>query len=172
MKYHSVWLIWSCAFLVPWIILYLFCGEPQRQQMWWGSILMAPFGLTQWFFVPQYWDPPSLFELARRTGFDIESVIFSFAVGGIAAVLYNGLMRKRYAQVDPEVRHQGRHRWHRWALATPFVLFPVLYFLPWNPIYAGIAALVLGAIARVLAFRSGRHKTVAIAPSTKAAIPA
>ena len=150
MKYHYVWLIWASAFLVPWIILYLICNEPQRQQMWWGSLLMAPFGLTQWFFVPEYWDPPSLFELAQRTGFDIESVIFSFAVGGIAVVLYDGLMRRRFEPVDPEERHRGWHRWHRWALATPFVLFPVLYFLPWNPIYAGIAALVLGAIAVVL----------------------
>ncbi len=118
--------------------------------MWWGSIFMAPFGLTQPIFVPQYWNPPSLFELAQRTGFDIESIIFSFAIGGIGAVLYNSLMHKRLGPVDPQERRHGRHRRHRWALATPFVLFPVLYFLPWNPIYAGIAAMVLGAIAAVL----------------------
>jgi hypothetical protein len=47
-------------------------------------------------------------------------------------------------------RHQWRHRWHRWALAAPFALFPIFYFLPWNSIYAGIAAMVLGAIAAVL----------------------
>jgi len=29
-------------------------------------------------------------------------------------------------------------------------MHPVLYFLPWNPIYAGIAAMVLGAIAAVM----------------------
>ena len=150
MKYHYVWLIWSCAFLVPWIILYLLCNQQQRREMWWGSIFMAPFGLTEPFFVPQYWNPPSLFELAQRTGFDIESIIFSFAIGGIGAVLYNSLMRGRLEPVDPQERHHARHRWHRWALATPFVLFPVLYFLPWNPIYAGIAAMVLGAIAAVL----------------------
>jgi hypothetical protein len=33
---------------------------------------------------------------------------------------------------------------------VPFALFPILYFLPWNPVYAGIAAMVLGAIASVL----------------------
>ena len=150
MKYHYVWLIWSCAFLVPWVILYLLCSQPQRQAMWRGSIFMAPFGLTEPFFVPQYWNPPSLFELAQRTGFDIESIIFSFAIGGIGTVLYNSLMRRRLEPVDQEERHHVRHRLHRWALATPFVLFPVLYFLPWNPIHAGIAAMLLGAIAAVL----------------------
>ena len=111
---------------------------------------MAPFGLTEPFFVPEYWNPPSLFELAQRTGFDIESIIFSFTIGGIGSVLYNSLTRRNLEPIDPEVRHQSQHGWHRWALATPFVSFLVLFFLPWNPIYAGIAAMVLGAITSVL----------------------
>ena len=150
MKYHYVWLIWSCAFLLPWMALYLFSSQPQRREMWGVSIVMGLFGLTEPFFVPQYWNPPSLFELAQRTGFDIESIIFSFAIGGIGAVLYNSLMRRRVARTDPGERHRDPHRRHRWALATPFVSFPVLYFLPWNSIYAAIAAMLLGSIAVVL----------------------
>ena len=111
---------------------------------------MAPFGLTEPIFVPEYWNPPSLFELAQRTGFDIESIIFSFAIGGIAAVLYNIILHKRVEVLNLAERHRRRHRWHRWALAVPFISFPLFYFLPWNPIYAGIAAMVLGAIAAVL----------------------
>ncbi len=42
------------------------------------------------------------------------------------------------------------HRYHRVALLTPFVLFPLPYFLPWNPIYAGITAALAGAVATVL----------------------
>ncbi len=118
--------------------------------MWWASVYMAPFGLTEPLFVPEYWNPPSLFELAQKTGFDIESFIFSFAIGGIGAVLYTSLMRKRIVLVDFEERQLSWHQWHKWALATPFVSFPILYFMPWNAIYAGIAAMVLGAIATVL----------------------
>ena len=115
--------------------------------MWRASWIMMPFGITEPLFVPEYWNPPSLFELAQRTGFDIESFIFSFAIGGIAAVIYNVILRKRMEVLPNEERHHWRHRWHRWALAAPFALFPVLYFLPWNPIHAAIAAMVLGAIA-------------------------
>ena len=150
MTYHYVWLFWSSAFLVPWIVLYVASNARHKAEIWWGSIFMAPFGLTQFMFVPEYWDPPSLLELARKTGFDIESIIFSFAIGGIGTGLYNALMRKRLEAFDPQERKVGQHRWHRWALATPFAWFPILYFLPWNPIYAGIAAMVLGAIAGVL----------------------
>ena len=149
MTYHYVWLIWSSAFLLPWVLLYSLFPR-HRAAMWWASIFMAPFGLTEPLFVPEYWNPPSLFELARRTGFDIESIIFSFAIGGIAAVLYNVIMRKRVEPLRPGERHFSPPRWHRWALALPFALFPILYFLPWNVIYASIATMIAGAIATVL----------------------
>jgi hypothetical protein len=149
MTYHYVWLFWSSAFLLPWALLYALYPQ-HRLAMWWASVFMAPFGLTEPMFVPEYWNPPSLFELAQRTGFDIESIIFSFAIGGIGAVLYNVLTRKRLERLVLEERHGRRHLWHRWALAVPFASFPILYFLPWNPVYAGIAAMVLGAIAAVL----------------------
>ena len=150
MKYHYVWLVWSCAFLVPWILLYLFCNKQLKAQMWWSSFYMGLFGLTEPLFVPEYWNPPSLFDLAQETGFDIESFIFSFAIGGIGAVLYNVFIHNHIIPIDLDSRLIGRHRWHWWALSTPFVSFPILYFMPWNTIYAGIVAMVLGSIATVL----------------------
>ena len=159
MTYHYVWLVWSSAFLLPWILLYSLFPQ-HRRVMWWASVAMAPFGLTEPIFVPEYWNPPSLFELAQRTGFDIESIVFSFAIGGIAAVLYNIILGKRPGTLSPGDRHHWRHGWHRWALAVPFLAFPVLYFLPWNPIYAGIAAMVLGAGATVLCRPDLRSNTV------------
>ncbi len=149
MTFHYVWLVWSSAFLLPWVLLYALFPQ-HRVAMWWASVFMALFGLTEPIFVPGYWNPPSLFELAQRTGFDIESIIFSFAIGGIGAVLYNSIARKRLTGIELQERRGRRHGWHRWALAVPFASFPILYFLPWNPVYAGIAAMVLGAIAAVL----------------------
>lgn len=149
MTYHYVWLVWSSAFLLPWILLYS-AFPRHREPMLWSSVLMAPFGLTEPIFVPEYWNPPSLFELAQRTGFDIESIIFSFAIGGIAAVLYNVILRKHIEMVSRAERDHLRHRLHRWSLAVPFVAFPILYSLPWNPVYAGITAMIIGAIAAVL----------------------
>jgi hypothetical protein len=149
MKFHYVWLLWSSAFLIPWIVLY--AQYPRhRIAMWRSSAFMALFGLTEPLFVPEYWNPPSLFELARDTGFDIESFIFSFALGGIGAVLYNGLWGKELAPVADHDRKQPRHRAHLIALLITFVAFPILYFMPWNVIYAGIAAMLAGTIAGLL----------------------
>jgi hypothetical protein len=147
--YHYVWLVWSGAFLAPWLAMFL--ARPAfRREMLQVSLATGLLGLTEPLFVPEYWNPPSLFELAQRTGFDFESLVFCFAIGGIGAVLYNTLARHTLVPVPTAERHHRRHRFHRLALAAPFLAFLPLYFLPWNPIYPGIAALVVGGVANVL----------------------
>ena len=143
---HFVWLVWSSAFLLPWAIVYA-TFPAHRRAMRWASLFTAPFGLTEPLFVPEYWNPPSLLDLAQRTGFDIESLIFCFAIGGIGAVLYNVFTGTRTAAVSHAERCSPRHRYHRYALAMPFIVFPLLYFLPWNPIYPGIVAIATGTVA-------------------------
>jgi len=64
---------------------------------------MAPFGLTEPMFVPEYWSPPSLFELAQRTGFDIEGIIFSFAIGAGTDVAMESVVVFYPLTISPEV---------------------------------------------------------------------
>ncbi len=144
-----VWLIWASAFLLPWAVLYL-VFRAHRRAMWWASLFTTPFGFTEPLFVPAYWNPPSLFDLAQRTGFDIESLIFCFGIGGVAAVLYDVASRRFPIPVGDVERGASRHRHHRLALAAPFVVFALLYPLPWNPIYPGIIAMATGAVATAL----------------------
>ena len=149
MKYHYVWLLWSSAFLVPWIALYL-ANPLMRGVMWRTSLATGLFGLTEPVFVPAYWNPPSLFELAQRTRFDIESLIFSFAIGGVGVVLYSALTRTHLAPVSAAARHEPLHRYHRMALYVPVAAFVPLVLLPWNAIYAALTALLLGGAASVV----------------------
>ena len=141
---HYVWFVWSSAFLIPWLYAYL-AFPHQRKAMLWASLFTMPFGLTEPLFVPAYWNPPSLFDLAQRTGFDIESLIFSFAIGGIGAVLYNILTGRAPVALSLVERTAQRHKVHAWALAIPFISFPLLYLFHWNPIYPAIIAMTLGA---------------------------
>ena len=149
MRYHDVWLIWAGAFMAPWLVLFL-ANPARRRVMAWTSLATAVTGFTEPLFVPTYWNPPSLFELAQRTGFDIESFIFAFAVGGIGAVLYNTLTRREWLPILHFERAHRRHRLHRLALLTPFAAFIVLALLRWNPIYPAIASLTIGAITAAL----------------------
>lgn len=143
-----VWFTWAAAFLLPWAVLYL-AFPLHRKTMLWASLFTTPFGLTEPLFVPEYWNPPSLFDLAARTGFDIESLVFTFGVGGVAAVLYSVLTGRSARHLPAHEKQRPLHRHHYKALASPFVAFPVLYLLPWNPIYPGIVALLIGAVATV-----------------------
>lgn len=128
--------------------------------MWRVSLATMLFGSTEPLFVPAYWNPPSLFELAQRTGFDIESLIFSFALGGIGTVLYDTFARQRLAFASHALRKTPQHRLHLAALLFPLVLFVPLYFLRWNPIYPVLICLGLGALGSNLCRPDLRRKSL------------
>ena len=118
--------------------------------MLWTSMFTMLFGFTEPIFVPEYWDPPSLFNLAQTTGFDFESFFFCFGIGGVAVVLYNVITGTQLEPVSEKYKRLPLHKHHRLAISTPFIAFPMLYFLPWNPIYPAISAMIIGAIATIL----------------------
>lgn len=66
------------------ILLRFTSKRDQIPEFWWASFSCALLGIAQPLFVPEYWDPPSIFKIGR---WDLESFIFCFAVGGLAAVL-------------------------------------------------------------------------------------
>ena len=159
MRYHYTWLAWSVIFLLPWIWLYL-ANPGYRKVMWRVSLVTAFLGLTEPIYVPIYWNPPSLFELAQRTGFDIESLLFTFAIGGIGSALYNTLRRRDLAPISAVERQSARHRFHLLALLMPYFLFVPLYFLPWNPIYPSLMSVLIGVIASVICRPDLMRKTL------------
>jgi len=158
MNDQYVWFLWSAAFMLPWAGVYI--SFPQhRSAMLWASLFTMPFGLTEPLFVPEYWSPPSLFDLAINTGFDIESLIFCFGIGGLAAVLYNIITQRVPQKIPKEEKYKPLHRHHYKALLTPFISFPILYLFPWNPIYPAILAMIMGTIANILCRPDLKNKT-------------
>ncbi len=145
-SFRYTWLLWASAFLLPWAVVFM-ARPALRRPMVWASILTTPFGLTEPLFVPEYWNPPSLFDLAQRTGFDIESLVFCFAIGGLGVASYRALIGAPLQRMDHQARGSPRHRWHYLALASPFLVFAALLPMGWIPIYPGIAAMAAGAAA-------------------------
>ena len=145
---HYAWLNWSLLLLVVWLAVFLLLGDrKRRREMLMVSLWTSLLGLTEPLFVPAYWNPPSLFNLAQTTGFDIESLLFAFGVGGGAFALYNLLFRAKDASVHAAERHGPRHRFHFWAIASAPIVFGILVFATnLNPIYDAIIAMFAGGI--------------------------
>ncbi len=142
-----VWIIWSLLILGIWGIIF-FVKKDYRKIMLPVSLITMFFGLTEPLFVPEYWSPPSLFNLAERTGFDIESFIFSFAIGGIGAILYGVIFPYVSIRVKDSEKLSKRHRFHLYILFLPALIFPLLSVTTnLNPIYWGIITLFVSAVA-------------------------
>lgn len=130
-----------------WLILYA-ARARVRPQMLRVSLATMPLGLTEPLFVPAYWNPPTLLDLARRTGFDLESLLFWFAIGGIVFAAYGALSGRALVGSIRDERHDPRHRYHLAAvLFAPSVFLFVLALTRLNPIYAAALALVVGFVA-------------------------
>jgi hypothetical protein len=137
----------STVLAAGWALLYG-AREDLRPQMLRISLATTALGLTEPLFVPAYWNPPTLFDLARRTGFDVESLVFSFAVGGIVFAAYDTLVGTAPVESLDAERQDVRHRYHLPAvLAAPAVFFALLGATAMNPIYAAALGLLAGFVA-------------------------
>lgn len=143
-----IWLIWSLLLCVIWSALYLLVKNGvSKKEMLIVSLWTAVTGLAEPIFVPAYWSPPSLFNLALRTGFDIESVIFSFATGGIAVIIYEWFFKIRHEHISITKRHHPHHRLHIYTLlSTPFIFMILFLVTDWNIIYSVIVSMTLGGL--------------------------
>ena len=142
-----VWFVWSLGFFAIWLTV--FAAKPKvRKRMLQASLLTMPFGLSEPLFVPEYWHPPSLFDLAHRTGFDIESLIFCFGIGGLGVVLYDLLFGIDHEKMSVMERSHRHHRFHGLTLLTPIIVFPAAYLsTDWNPIYSASLSMFLAGLA-------------------------
>jgi len=142
------WLIWSLLLVGVWLVVYLALDtKDKKQEMLTVSLWTSLLGLTEPLFVPEYWSPPSLFNLALRTGFDIESFIFTFSVGGIVVILYELIFHTVHEQMPISARHLLRHRYHFWAIVSaPIIFTTILFMTKLNPIHSAAIAMFLGGL--------------------------
>jgi hypothetical protein len=137
----------SVALSVVWVTLYVFHHD-LRHSMLRVSLCTALLGVTEPVFVPSYWNPFTLLNLARRTGFDLESLLFSFAIGGIVFAAYDTLFHLAPVESIAAERHNRRHRQHALAVLSAPLLFGILSATTrLNPIYSSALALVAGFFA-------------------------
>lgn len=142
------WLIWSLILIAVWLVIYFALNtKEKKREMLIVSLWTSILGFTEPIFVPEYWSPLSLFDLAMKTGFDIESLIFSFGIGGIAVIIYELIFKTKHEKINYHEQRSSQHRNHLIALlSAPFIFFFLLMTTHINPIYISVIAMTGGGI--------------------------
>lgn len=126
-------------FLSVWIIFFVL-RKDLRKEMIFGSLLAAPFGLIESLWVPEYWNPPSLFNLMSLHGFGVESLLFFFICGGISAVVFEIFSGERI------VKMKGKNKFLFWSYLPAILVFFILDFIfPENTIHILVIALLFAS---------------------------
>jgi len=138
--YHYSYLVGTCIFWVAWAICFIL-GKPYRREMLWGTVIAAPMALTSILFVPQYWTPASLFNLDQKIRVGIEDFLWAAAVGGIASVAGEILVKEKLAAI-----RRSRHKRHYVPFVFVVALFVVLEFWRNNTMDNTIISFATGAL--------------------------
>lgn len=121
-----------------------------------ASLLVAPLAFSEPFFVPDYWLPDAIL----NPKLSIEDFIFSFAVGGLAAVGYELFMGKHLKHY--RLRHSlGGEVSHTLVLGIGLVtIFTTYYLFKINFMYAVYLGIVVNLILVMIARHDLIHKAI------------
>jgi len=154
LPYQYAYITCSAILAVFWVLIYI-ARKDLRREMLWASFCGMPLGFIDYFLVPHYWNPDSLFGLIKKFGFGPESFIFCFMMAGIAAVVYEFLYRRKTVRLPVK-----KHFRYLPFLISLAVLCLLLFLFPDSAIYDFMAAGVAGALVTVY-FRPDLWRQVA-----------
>ncbi len=139
----NAFLVGSLLYLFIYFIIF-FLRSDLRKEMLVAGLVGAVLGLTEPLFVPQYWTPQTIYNFKIDTlVFDIESIIFGFAVGGTASVFLDFIKgSKGYDLPKDSLNEKGI------LVLSAIFLLAILakFFLSLNMIYVAIGGFLLSSL--------------------------
>jgi hypothetical protein len=143
MSYKYAYLTACLILSLFWLLIFL-KRKNLRQEMLWASFWGMPFGFVDFFLVPTYWNPDSLFDLIKKYGVGIESFIFLFVMAGIVSVIYEFLRKEKPVKLV----YSGRsHFWLLVFVSLAYVAMSILF--PSKAVYNLMIVGAVGAIVTV-----------------------
>jgi hypothetical protein len=146
MPYKYAYITGCLILFIFWLFIFL-KRKDLRREMLWASLWGIPFGFIDFFLVPEYWNPDSLFGLIQKYGVGIESFVFLFVMAGIASVVYEFLLKEKPVKTT---RNGHSHFLLIVFIPLAFVFMSILFPLKaaYNLMIAGAAGAVAIAYFR------------------------
>jgi hypothetical protein len=157
MPYKYAYITGCLILFVFWLFIFL-RRKDLRREMLWASFWGMPFGFVDFFLIPVYWNPDTLFDLAKKYGVSIESFIFFSMMTGVASVIYEFLRKKKPIKI---ARGARSHFWLLISIPLAFVTLSVLF--PSKAIYNLMIVGAAGTAATAYLRRDLRKQIIASA---------
>jgi len=122
---HS-YLLMDLGFLIVWLFLFIWRKDARKVMLFISMPLgfMGPF--LEYIYVNDWWKPLTI----TGTLLGIEDFLFAFAIGGISAVIYEELFKKRIRERKMSKRISERSRLTFWITGVlGLVAFYFCYFI-------------------------------------------
>lgn len=141
------YLLLSLIFASAWLIFFI-KRKNLRKKLLISSIFAVPLGLTEFLFIPTYWQPRfNVIHISNELF--VESLLFTFFFAGIGAIFYQSIYNKEYFKIKISPFY---------LLISPSLF--LLYFLSRfvfqfqiNIMYFVISSLLIGSIIALIKFR-------------------
>ncbi|MBU2616332.1 MAG: hypothetical protein KKC19_04480 [Nanoarchaeota archaeon] len=136
-NYQYSYLVWTLIFATAWLGLYLWRKDTRKEMI----IISTLFGiggvLSQIVYLNDWWRP----ETITQTSIGIEDFLIGFFIGGLAAVIYEEVYKKRIKIKEKTNKKRG----------STFYIFPIFiiiffgsfYILKINSFYSTIMAFLI-----------------------------
>ncbi|MFA5098637.1 MAG: lycopene cyclase domain-containing protein [Candidatus Paceibacterota bacterium] len=139
MSYKYAYITGCLILFLFWLLIFL-KRKDLRKEMLWASFFGMPLGIIDFFLVPAYWNPDSLFGLIKKYGVGIESFLFLFIIAGIASVIYEFFWKEKPVKLI----HGGRpHFWLLLFFSLVFLSTSILFTS--KAVYGFMVSCAIGA---------------------------
>lgn len=138
--YQYTYLLQALLFLIVWLSLFLWRKDARKEMLILSSIFMVIGPITELIYTIDWWSPNFLFGFSK---IGVEDFLFGFACGGISAVIYEIIFKKKI-KLKKEKKNDKQIKNIRFI--TLAILAVTLFFIPTifmgiNSLYATIIAL-------------------------------
>lgn len=146
--FRLAYLTLTTPFIVIWLALFLIRKDTRKEQLIMSCLVAIIGPISEIFYFRDYWIPESILPIfVGKFPLMIEDVLFGFAIGGIAAVIYEILFRKKLSKLSKHSKHSVRFIY----IALTFILTLLgLIGFGINSIYASTIGFVVCAIILIL----------------------
>lgn len=129
-NHQFAYLVGSIIFLAVWLVFF-FWRKELRREMLVMSFIAGFFTPLALIFLPDYWNPE---HIAGKYPLGIEDYLFAFAIGGIAAVIYEATAGKTHTLCECRKRNPIDVAIIAVAAAVIMIIFTAIFGL--NSIYS------------------------------------